>query len=232
MPMNTRKQAMEYDIVCSESIDMLIEYVNSYLKDGWQCQGGIGVLTQGLSYKVFYQAMISGMKHAKKIRMMFLCSHNGMRSINFCYLQVKDVYTPDWKVKDVICLDYDKNKGKNKCSYYLNGQMKKEFGEYLKYLQSKNPNLNSESYLFTSQKQNKPYNRVSISRLFSSIYRKFNIQGASHLGRHLFVSKLVNSGVNICIVQKLANHKNISTTQHYFNYDPQMLANAVENVRV
>lgn len=57
---NTRKQAMEYDIVCSESIDMLIEYVNSYLKDGWECQGGIGVLTQGLSYKVFYQAMIRG----------------------------------------------------------------------------------------------------------------------------------------------------------------------------
>ena len=156
-----------------------------------------------------------------------------MRSINFCYLQVKDVYTPDLKVKDVICLDYDKNKGKNKCSYYLNGQMKKEFGEYLKYLQRKwGERLTAESYIFTSQKQNKPYNRVSISRLFSSIYRKFNIQGASHLGRHLFVSKLVNSGVNICIVQKLANHKNISTTQHYFNYDPQMLANAVENVRV
>lgn len=60
MLMSTRKRAMEYDIVCSESIDMLIEYVNSYLKDGWQCQGGIGVLTQGLSYKVFYQAMIRG----------------------------------------------------------------------------------------------------------------------------------------------------------------------------
>lgn len=58
--MNTKEADMEYDIVCSESIDMLIEYVNSYLKDGWKCQGGIGVLTQGLSYKVFYQAMIRG----------------------------------------------------------------------------------------------------------------------------------------------------------------------------
>ena len=36
----------------------------------------------------------------------------------------------------------------------------------------------------------------------------------------------------ICLVQKLANHRNISTTQHYFNYNQQMLANAVENVRV
>ena len=34
---------------------------------------------------------ISGMKHADQIRMMFLCSLNGMRSINFAYLQVKDV---------------------------------------------------------------------------------------------------------------------------------------------
>ena len=175
---------------------------------------------------------ISGMKHAEQIRMMFLCSLNGMRSINFCYLQVKDVYTETLKVKDAICLDYDKNKGKNKCSYYLNSQIKKEFAEYLKYLQQTRSNLNQESYLFTSQKQNKPYNRVSISRLFSSVYRKFSIKGASHLGRHLFVSKLVNSGVNICLVQKLANHKNISTTQRYFNYNELMLANAVENARV
>lgn len=151
---------------------------------------------------------ISGMKHAEQIRMMFLCSLNGMRSINFAYLQVKDVFTDNLKIKDVICLDYDKNKGKNKCSYYMNSQLKKEFCEYLKYLQRKwKGRLTPETYLFTSQKLNKPYNRASISRLFASVYRKFNIQGASHLGRHLFVSKLVNSGVNICIVQKLANHK-------------------------
>ena len=68
---------------------------------------------------------ISGMRHAEMIRMMFLCSLNGMRSINFAYLQVGDVYTPDLKVKDVICLDKDKNKGKFGCSYYLNTQMKK-----------------------------------------------------------------------------------------------------------
>ena len=176
---------------------------------------------------------IKSMKHAEQTRMMFLCSLNGMRSINFAYLQIKDVFTDDLKIKDVICLDYDKNKGKNKCEYYMNSQLKKEFCEYLKYLQAKwADKLNSETYLFTSQKLNKPFNRASISRLFSTIYRKFNIKGASHLGRHLFVSKLVNSGVNICLVQKLANHKNISTTQHYFNYNQQMLANAVENVKI
>jgi len=175
---------------------------------------------------------IQGMRHAEQIRMMFLCSLNGMRSINFAYLQVGDVYTPDLKVKDVICLDKDKNKGKFGCSYYLNTQMKKEFKEYLGYLRSKNDEITPETYLFTSQKMGKPFNRVSISRLFSSIYRKFNITGARHLSRHLFISRLVNAGTNICIVQKLANHRNISVTQRYFNYNEKMLSNAVENVTI
>ncbi len=49
---------MKYDILCSESIDSLIKYVNDAIKLGWECQGGMAVLTQGLSYKVFYQAII------------------------------------------------------------------------------------------------------------------------------------------------------------------------------
>ena len=155
-------------------------------------------------------------------------------------------------------------KGKFGANYYLNSQMKKEFKEYLKFLKSKDDELNPDDYLFKSQKLNKPYNRVSISRLFSNIYKKFNIHGASHFGRHLFVSKLVNSGVNIlqfrhqfvrcfrlnslCLialriktihrivfiyaVQRLANHRNIGTTQSYFNYNPQMLSNAVESLKI
>ena len=173
------------------------------------------------------------MKHSEQIRMMFLCSLNGMRSINFAYLQVKDCYNSELKPKDIINLNNDKNKGKHSCSYVMNSQMKKELSEYLKYLQDKwGDSLTPETYLFTSQKLNKPYNRVSISRLFSSIYSKFGIKGASHLGRHLFVSKLVNAGVNICIVQRLANHSQISTTQKYFNYNEQMLVNAVENAKI
>ena len=176
---------------------------------------------------------VRSMKHAEQIRMMFLFSLNGLRSVNFAYLQVKDCYNSELKPKDIINLNNDKNKGKHSCQYVMNSQMKKELSEYLKYLQNKwGDSLTPETYLFTSQKLNKPYNRVSISRLFSSIYSKFGIKGASHLGRHLFVSKLVNAGVNICIVQRLANHSQISTTQKYFNYNEQMLVNAVENAKI
>jgi len=54
---------MKYDIICFESIDDLISEVNKKLKLGWQCQGGLGILTQGEHYKVFYQAMIKECKN-------------------------------------------------------------------------------------------------------------------------------------------------------------------------
>ena len=175
---------------------------------------------------------ISGLKNSEQIRMMFLFSLNGFRSINFRLLQARDCYTSDWKVKDVVILCEDKNKGQHKCSYFLNSQMKKELASYLKFLQNKNKNFSENTYLFTSQKQQKPYNRVSICKIFSSIYKKFGIKASSHLGRHLFISKLINSGVNICLVQKLVNHKNISTTQRYYNFNESMLSKAVENVKI
>ena len=53
----------KYDILCDESVDGLIKQVNSYLKKGWQCQGGVGILAQGEHYKVFYQAMIKESKN-------------------------------------------------------------------------------------------------------------------------------------------------------------------------
>ena len=175
---------------------------------------------------------ISKQRQSHQIRMMFFCSLNGMRSINFTYLQIKDVYTSHFSVRDVIYLNGDKNKGKNRCSYYLNEQIKQEFKIYLQHLKDKNNTLTPETYLFVSQKTNKPYHRVSVSRLFARIYRHFGIEGASHLGRHLFVSRLVNAGVNICIVQKLVNHKHLSTTQLYFNSDEKMLKKAVKKVEI
>ena len=175
---------------------------------------------------------IQGMQHSEQIRMMFLCSFNGMRSINFRNLQIYDVYTDEYKVKDVLSLDKEKNKGKFGANYYLNSQIKKEFANYLEYIKQRDGELKPEQYLFTSQKMGKPFNRSSISRIFSQICKKFGISAGSHLGRHMFVSKLVNSGINICIVQRLANHRNLGSTQRYYNFNEQMMSNAVEQAKI
>lgn len=54
-----------YEVICNESIDGLMAAVNRKLRQGWLCQGGIGVLAQGEHYKVFYQAMIKENSNGK-----------------------------------------------------------------------------------------------------------------------------------------------------------------------
>lgn len=176
---------------------------------------------------------IKGIKHSEMIRVMFFCSLNGLRSINFRCLQVKDVFNADGSVKLIIDLSSSKNKGKFSAQYYVNEQFQKELKAYYKYLTAKyGDKLDSETYLFTSQKMNKPFNRVSICRIFSTIYKKFGVNGSSHLGRHLFITKMINNGVNPFLVKQLVNHRNLQTTQRYYNHNPQQLMNAVELAKI
>ena len=49
---------MQYDVICSTSIDELIKWVNEQIKKGWELQGGLVTMTQQIDYTVFYQAMV------------------------------------------------------------------------------------------------------------------------------------------------------------------------------
>jgi len=176
---------------------------------------------------------IKGLKHSEMLRMMFFCSLNGMRCINFRCLQLKDVIDSNGKAKDVIDLPALKNKGKMGAQYYVNHQFKAEIETYYRYMKEKyGEKLNEESFLFASQKTKRPFNRVSICRIFHNIYKTFGIHGASHLGRHLFITNIANAGVSVFVTRLLANHKNLSTTQKYFNSTTPQLLTAVENASI
>jgi len=55
------------------------------------------------------------------------------------------------------------------------------------------------------------------------------IDGASsHSGRRQFVTQLAVRGINARLVQVLARHKHLSTTQRYIDVNENALRNAVE----
>lgn len=177
---------------------------------------------------------INGLNHSKQIRMMFMCSLlGGMRSINFRSLQIFDVYNPDGSVKESIDLKNEKNKGsKFRATYHVNIQLKKEFEGYYKYLKDKyKDKFTQDTYLFASQKMNKTYNPRSVYRIFSDIYKKFYIHGGTHMGRHIYITKLIDNGINPFIVQKLANHRSVQTTQRYYNSNTNKLQAAVNTLK-
>ena len=68
--------------------------------------------------------------------------------------------------------------------------------------------------------------------LFNRIYKMAGIDGASshHSGRRQFVTQLADRGINARLVQVLARHKHLSTTQRYIDVNENALRNAVELV--
>ena len=65
--------------------------------------------------------------------------------------------------------------------------------------------------------------------LFNRIYKMVGIDGASsHSGRRQFVTQLADRGINARLVQVLARHKHLSTTQRYIDVNENALRNAVE----
>ena len=65
--------------------------------------------------------------------------------------------------------------------------------------------------------------------LFNRIYKMASIDGvSSHSGSRQFVTQLADRGINARLVQVLARHKHLSTTQRYIDVNENALRNAVE----
>ena len=69
----------------------------------------------------------------------------------------------------------------------------------------------------------------TIVDLFKRIYQLAGIDGASsHSGRRQFVTQLADRGINARLVQVLARHKHLSTTQRYIDVNESKLRGAIE----
>lgn len=172
---------------------------------------------------------IDTLRNGKQIMLMFGFNWlAGMRCINFAYLQVGDVIDEFGKVRDIIELTPEKNKGHKKARYYVNDELKAMIKDYVDDHKLKDP----ARYLFVSQKTRKPYNRNSISKIFTSIYKTFGLECSTHYGRRHFITELLTKGTDIVSVKTLVNHSNVSMTAKYYNEDENMLKNVVNSVKI
>jgi integrase/recombinase XerD len=65
--------------------------------------------------------------------------------------------------------------------------------------------------------------------LFRQIYDLAGLPDArSHSGRRSFITRLANKGVSVRVVQTLAGHSSMQTTQRYIDVNEGMLIQAVE----
>ena len=53
---------------------------------------------------------------------------------------------------------------------------------------------------------------------------------SGHSGRQTFITKLAKSGVNVCVIEKLASHKSIQITKRSIDINDNLCSNAVKLV--
>lgn len=180
-------------------------------------------------------ATVGNQRHAARNYTMLLLTHlAGMRVGEVASLKIKDVLADDGTIRTEVLLKAEQTKGHEARVVVLNEKLRNQIAYYLHYTY-KTKDLVAVAYaahpakpLFYTQKSN-GFTAASLTQYFFHLYRDAGfLNASSHSGRRTFITKLASKGVGVRVLMALAGHKNISTTQHYIDCNPQQMAAAVE----
>ena len=186
------------------------------------------VLTDTEIKKVIKVCSLTNHKDRNRF-IVYLSFLSGMRAIEIANLKVKNVLSPSNEILDEIVLDKTQTKGNKTQTVFVGKALKKEIGRYL----SKFPNLmkNKEGYLIETQKGKTTSS--TIQYIFRHLYELASIPNAtSHSGRRSFITNLSEKGVSVRVIQELARHSSLQTTQRYIDVSVPKLKNAVDLLSV
>lgn len=172
-------------------------------------------------------AVINSIRYSERNHTIVALSfYAGMRACEIAALRVCDVINSNGKVKDTIYLSAAQTKGSENTTILVNTKLQKQLYKYLKIhpVLLKNPN---RALIFSAKGAG--FSAQTIVNLFKRLYGLAGIEGASsHSGRRQFVTRLADQGINARLVQSLARHKHLSTTQRYIDVNENALRNALE----
>ena len=155
-----------------------------------------------------------------------LSFYAGLRACEIAALRVGDVFDEANNVKDTIYLSAGQTKGSDSTTVLVNTKLKRQLEKFAKQYPV-HMSTRTAPLLFSAKGGG--FSAQTIVNLFKRIYKIAGIEGASsHSGRRQFVTKLADQGINARLVQVLARHKHLSTTQRYIDVNENALRNAVE----
>ena len=187
------------------------------------------ILTKAEYRRVMH--VIDAHRHAVRNRTMFALSfYAGLRACEIAGLKVGDVYDEDGNVRNTLYLESEQTKGSEQQQVIVSKQLQKQLAVYAKEY-SAHTKQSTVPLLFSGKGGG--FSAQTVINLFSRFYSKAGLKGASsHSGRRQFLTELGDKGVNARVIQALARHKHLSTTQRYIDYNESKLRRAVELMEI
>lgn len=183
------------------------------------------LLTQAEQKRVY--AVIDAHRYSARNRAIFAFSFfAGLRACEIASLKVGDVFDAGGNPRDTVFLASTQTKGGEAGTILVSKRLNKSLTAYA--VTYPRHTSKPDAPLFFSAKRG-GFSPQTIVNLFAKFYAAAGIKGASsHSGRRQFLTELADKGVNVRVIQALARHKDMSTTQRYIDYNESKLRNAIE----
>ena len=170
---------------------------------------------------------IATRKHSTRNRAMLLAMYYaGLRVKECAALRYEDVLDADGKIRAEIRLDPEQTKGSKSGVVFVSDKLRKELQAYVVAV----PMVAPEDKLFYSQKRKRAgWDSNTLCQFFHHLFKEVGIEGASsHSPRRTLITNLADKGVGVRVLQSIARHANISTTQAYIDVNDAMKRKAIE----
>tara|TARA_R110002072_G_scaffold189146_2_gene345967 strand:+ start:2129 stop:2698 length:570 start_codon:yes stop_codon:yes gene_type:complete len=165
-------------------------------------------------------------RHPERNKLMVMLSYYaGLRACEIASLRVSDVVDSTGTARDTILLEQWQTKGSERQQAVVSEKLRKEITVFVR--EHRN-GVDRTAPLLASQKGG-AFSSTTIQQAFRQLYAQIGLDGASsHSGRRTMLTKLAERGVHARVIQQIARHSSLATTQRYIDVSPHLLRNAVE----
>ncbi len=167
---------------------------------------------------------VLGCRHGRRNQLILqLMYWAGLRVGEVAALTIGNIVEKDGRVKREIRLEAHQTKGDRGRVAVLPKRLQESIASYL------NGTKHSlDKPLFLSQKR-VAFTADTLQCVLASLYKSLGFDGcSSHSGRRSFLTNLAARGVSARVLQELAGHRHLATTQRYIDVNDAMKRQAVE----
>ena len=166
-------------------------------------------------------------RHAARNRAMLLTMlYAGLRVKECAALRYEDVLDADNCVRAEIRLTPEQTKGSKSGTVFVSERLRKELQTYVKLVP---PKMLTDKLFYSQKAASDGWTRNTLCQFFHYLFKNVGIEGASsHSPRRTMITNLADKGVSVRVLQSIARHANISTTQSYIDVNDAMKRKAIE----
>ena len=150
----------------------------------------------------------------------------GLRACEIASLQVRNLFAATGEVHDFLRFERHQTKGSEANAVPVSRRLAQALARYAATYPTW---IDTPTNPIMFSAKGGSMSAQTVINLLAGLYRSAGIAGASsHSGRRHFVTELAERGINPRVIQALARHKHLNTTQRYIDVNDMKLQKAVE----